>query len=143
MSFTQAEFDEFVTSHFRAKQNCDRDALASQFAADVVLWAPRSLTDRGFVDRPFVGADRLIDVITSDYFYKREGRDWTVEDYVGNGDKLSVRATLRATVAATGGPFEMSYTFFYRLSDGRIAETWEQFDTAKVVGTVEPTRAEV
>jgi ketosteroid isomerase-like protein len=127
---TNEQIEQFVHDHFRAKSECDSAALAQQFAADVVVWTPLSLTSRGFVERPTVGAQRLIDIIASDYFYKKEGRKWTVEDYVSDGDKLSVRATLKAQIAATGEPYENSYTFFYRLENQQIAESWEAFDTA-------------
>jgi ketosteroid isomerase-like protein len=135
-ALTPEQVGQFVRDHFRAKAECDREALSRQFASDVVVWTPLSLTSRGFVDRPTVGADRLIDVIASDYFYARDGREWIVEDYVSDGEKLSVRATLKARVAATGEPYENAYTFFYRLDGNRIAESWEAFDTAFVVDQV-------
>jgi len=135
-----SQVDDLVRNHFRAKAECDREALAQQFAADVVVWTPLSLTTRGFVDRPTVGAQNLIDVIASDYFYERTGREWIVHDYVSDGEKLAVRATLKARVAATGQPYENSYTFFYRLENNQIAESWEAFDTALVTDQVRPNR---
>jgi ketosteroid isomerase-like protein len=136
---TPGQIEGFVFDHFRAKSECDRAALGQQFAEDVAVWTPLSLTNRGFVERPTIGAARLIDLIASEYFYKKEGREWTVEDYVSDGQKLAVRATLRAVVTSTGQPYENSYTFFYRLEDGRIAESWEAFDTALVTDQVQPT----
>jgi ketosteroid isomerase-like protein len=136
---TPRQIEEFVLDHFRAKSECDRAALSEQFADDVTVWTPLSLTSRGFVERPTIGAARLVDLIASEYFYKKEGREWVVEDYVSDGEKLAVRATLRAVVTATGQPYENSYTFFYRLENGRIAESWEAFDTALVAEQVSPT----
>ena len=136
---TPEQIEKLVREHFKAKAECDRVALKAQFAADVVVWTPLSLTSRGFVERPTVGADKLIDIIASDYFYKKDGREWIVEDYVSDGSKVSVRATLRATIAATGLPYENSYTFFYRLENNQIAESWEAFDTAFAADQVRPT----
>jgi ketosteroid isomerase-like protein len=139
---TPEQIAQFVRDHFRAKSECDRVALAEQFAPGVVVWTPLSLTSRGFVERPTVGAQRLIDVIASEYFYKKEGRRWVVEDYVSDGEKLSVRATLHARVAATGESYENSYTFFYRLENNQIAESWEAFDTAIAAAQISPTTTE-
>jgi ketosteroid isomerase-like protein len=65
---------------------------------------------------------------------------WTVEDWVSDGVKLAVRASLKATIAATGEAYENSYTFFYRLEDLRIAESWEAFDTAFAADRLRPQR---
>ena len=135
---TADDVRQFVIDHFRAKSECDREALLQQFTPDVKVWTPLSLTSRSFVERPTVGAERMADIIASEYFYARAGREWTVEDWVSDGVKLAVRASLKATVAATGEPYENSYTFFYRLQGLRIAESWEAFDTAFVVDQVRP-----
>jgi ketosteroid isomerase-like protein len=135
---TTDDVRQFVIDHFRAKSECDREALLRQFAPDVKVWTPLSLTSRNFVERPTVGAERMADIIASEYFYARAGREWTVEDWVSDGVKLAVRASLKATVAATGEPYENSYTFFYRLEDLRIAESWEAFDTAFAADQVRP-----
>jgi ketosteroid isomerase-like protein len=137
---TADEVGQFVVDHFRAKSECDREALLEQFAPDVRIWTPLSLTSRNFVERPTVGAGRIADLITSEYFYTKAGREWTVEDWVSDGAKLAVRASLKAIVAATGEAYENSYTFFYRLEGLRIAESWEAFDTAFVTDQVRPQR---
>jgi ketosteroid isomerase-like protein len=137
---TADEVGQFVVDHFRAKSECNREALLEQFAPDVRIWTPLSLTSRNFVERPTVGAERIADLITSEYFYTRAGREWTVEDWVSDGAKLAVRASLKAIVAATGEAYENSYTFFYRLEGLRIAESWEAFDTAFVTDQVRPQR---
>jgi ketosteroid isomerase-like protein len=135
---TADEVERFVADHFRAKSECDREALRQQFTPDVKVWTPLSLTNRGFVERPTVGADRMADLISSEYFYAKAARQWTVEDWVSDGSKLAVRASLKATVAATGAAYENSYTFFYRMENLRIAESWEAFDTAFAAEQVRP-----
>lgn len=137
---TADEIERFVIGHFRAKSECDRKALLQQFAPDVRIWTPLSLTSRNFVERPTVGAERIADIIASEFFYAKAGREWTVEDWVSDGIKLAVRASLRATVAATGEAYENSYTFFYHLEGLRIAESWEAFDTAFAADRVRPQR---
>jgi ketosteroid isomerase-like protein len=135
---TADEIERFVIDHFRAKSECDRQALLEQFAPDVRVWTPLSLTNRNFVERPTVGAERMADLIASEFFYAKARRAWTVEDWVSDGVKLAVRASLKAIIAATGEPYENSYTFFYRLDGLRIAESWEAFDTAFAADRVQP-----
>jgi len=135
---TSEQIEQFVYDHFKAKSECDRDAMLAQYTADVKVWTPLSLTSRGFVERPTVGAQRMADLTSSEHFYKKAGRQWTVEDWVSDGVKLAVRASLKATVAATGAAYENSYTFFYRLENLQIAECWEAFDTAIVAEEVRP-----
>ena len=137
---TADEIERFVIDHFRAKSECNREALLQQYAPDVRVWTPLSLTSRNFVERPTVGAERMADIIASEYFYAKAGREWTVEDWVSDGVKLAVRASLKATIAATGEAYENSYTFFYRLEDLRIAESWEAFDTAFAADRLRPQR---
>jgi ketosteroid isomerase-like protein len=132
------QIEVFVTNHFRAKSEADHGALLAQFTPDVKVWTPLSLTKRGFVQRPTVGAQRMADIIASEFFYLKDGRAWTVEDWVSDGSKLSVRASLRARVSATGDWYENFYTFFYRLEGLQIAESWEAFDTALAADQVRP-----
>jgi ketosteroid isomerase-like protein len=137
-NMSSEQMEAFVMDHFRAKSECDRDVLLIQFTPDVKVWTPLSLTQRGFVERPTVGARRMADTIASEFFYLKDGRAWTVEDWVSDGSKLSVRASLRARVTATGDWYENSYTFFYRLDGLQIAESWEAFDTALAADRVRP-----
>jgi ketosteroid isomerase-like protein len=58
----------------------------------------------------------------------------------GQGWSAPRRASLKATIAATGEAYENSYTFFYRLEDLRIAESWEAFDTAFAADRLRPQR---
>ena len=56
MTASQQQIEAFVLDHFRAKSEGDHAALLIQFAPDVKVWTPLSLTSRGFVERPTVGA---------------------------------------------------------------------------------------
>jgi steroid delta-isomerase-like uncharacterized protein len=60
----------------------------------------------------------------------------TLEDVVAAGDRVAVRWTGRAThrgtyagIPATGRELTGRGAMFYRVVDGRIAESWEVFDT--------------
>jgi steroid delta-isomerase-like uncharacterized protein len=59
----------------------------------------------------------------------------TLEDVVGEGDRVAVRATWRGThtgplfgVAPTGKPVVLTGMVFWRVSDGRIVERWATVD---------------
>jgi steroid delta-isomerase-like uncharacterized protein len=59
----------------------------------------------------------------------------TIEDMVGEGDRLAVRWTVQGThrgellgIPPTGKPVRFSGISIYRLAAGKIAEQWEQWD---------------
>jgi steroid delta-isomerase-like uncharacterized protein len=62
-------------------------------------------------------------------------RQLTIEDQVGEGDKVATRITMRATqtgklpgIPPTGKRVTIESMHICRISDGRIAEEWELFD---------------
>lgn len=130
---TRAEVADFLAAHFAAKGACDRAALTEQFTDDVCWRIPQSVAKRGVVEQPLRGRDRILDVVTSEGMYLRTGRTWTIHDVAIDGSTAAVRATLKATVAATGESYENSYTFFLRLDGMKVAEVWECFDSAYVL----------
>jgi ketosteroid isomerase-like protein len=132
---TYAEVADFIAAHFAAKGACDRATLAEQLTDDIRWWVPQSVTKRGLVEYPLRGRDRILDVVTSEGMYLRTGRIWTVHDVALSVDrsKAAVRATLDATVAATGESYQNSYAFFLRLEGMKVAEVWECFDSAYVL----------
>jgi steroid delta-isomerase-like uncharacterized protein len=63
-------------------------------------------------------------------------RRYTVEDLIGEGDRVAARWRLEGThqgewagVAATGKGVVQTANVIFRLEDGRIAESWIQLDT--------------
>lgn len=59
----------------------------------------------------------------------------TIDDMVGEGDKLAVRHHFRGTQVGSMGPFpptgrvmEADYLAIYRFEGGRIAEAWVEWD---------------
>jgi predicted ester cyclase len=66
---------------------------------------------------------------------------FTLEDVVAGGDRVVVRWTLRGRhlgdfrgAAPTGRPVELPGIVIYRLSDGRIAESWIQMGAPRPPG---------
>ncbi len=60
---------------------------------------------------------------------------WTIDDIFGDGDRVAVRMTNRAThrgtyrgIAATGKRVVFSAIWIFRLADGKIAEVWRCAD---------------
>lgn len=94
------------------------DTLLAEDAADHNLvfggqQEPRALTALGW--RVLAAAD--VDV--------------EIEDLVATGEKVAVRATIAGThreslmdLAPTGRSFTITYAWFCRITDGRIAEIW-------------------
>ena len=60
---------------------------------------------------------------------------WTLEDLMGEGDKVAIRVTARGThhgelmgIAPTGKHVEVTGIGIYRLTDGKVAEAWVNRD---------------
>jgi steroid delta-isomerase-like uncharacterized protein len=60
---------------------------------------------------------------------------WTIEDLIGEGDKLVVRWTARGTqsgklgpIAPTGKAMTISGVWVVRFADGKTAELWHEYD---------------
>jgi ketosteroid isomerase-like protein len=57
-------------------------------------------------------------------------QEWTVDDVIGEGDRVAVRATNRCTqdsflgVPAAGVEQVFTATFFFQIRDGQVARTW-------------------
>ncbi len=61
----------------------------------------------------------------------------TVDDWILDGDKVVARVTWTGThrgdlpgAPASGNRFEASGIYIYRVSDGKIVESWSEFDRA-------------
>lgn len=51
------------------------------------------------------------------------GSRWRVDDMIGEGEKVAVRATIEVR-AATGSYRAIGSTTVYRFENGKVAETW-------------------
>jgi len=80
-------------------------------------------------------------------------RTMTIEDVVGEGDRVAVRTTVRGTntgglpwmgVPANGAKIEIEAISVYRVADGRVVEHWGQNDAMRLMsqlGVAPPVRA--
>ena len=78
-------------------------------------------------------------------------RRMTIEDVVGNGDRVAVRTTIRGTntggvpwlgVPANGRQVEVESISVYRVANGRVVEHWGQNDVGRLMmqlGVASPT----
>ena len=120
---------DLINKHFESKRRSDQVELTNEFAEDVRCWPPVSVERKGIVSCPIEGRERLVDHMTTE-MYEEEGRTWTVTHLFGDGNLVCARARLQARVAATGDEYDNTYTYIFRVENGKIAEMWEDFDTA-------------
>lgn len=102
------------------------DLAEELFASDHVMHDPQVPSERG----PRGMADMV-----SVYQQGADGR-WTVEEIFSAGDRVVVRWTGSGShigelngVPATGKPIRVDAITIHRMADGKIAETWEVWDT--------------
>ena len=69
-------------------------------------------------------------------------RHMTIEDVLGDGDRVAVRTTLRGTntggvpwlgVPPNGRPIEIESISIYRVANGRVVEHWGQNDVGRLM----------
>jgi len=120
---------DLINKHFESKRRCDQVELTNEFAEDVRCWPPASAERKGIVSCPIEGRERLVEHMTTE-MYEEEGRTWTITHLFADGNLVCARARLHARVAATGDEYDNTYSYIFRVEDGRIAELWEDFDTA-------------
>jgi len=67
----------------------------------------------------------------------------TVEDIIGEGDRIAARCTVRAThtgdglgVSPTNQPIEFTGMTIVKINDGKITEAWNEFDFMKMYAQV-------
>jgi uncharacterized protein len=107
----------------------DGAALAPLLAADVTWWTPPSARDRG-IDRPLVGRERVVELLTGGLGLFRAGTiTWTAHQIVADDEHVAVGFT-RRSLTADGRPYENEYCFVFRHVDGQVREGWEHADTA-------------
>jgi predicted ester cyclase len=69
----------------------------------------------------------------------------TVEDMVAEGDRVAARWTTRATheaefmeIAPTGNRIDVTWFGLFRLSEGRIVESWDTFNVVEMMQQLKP-----
>lgn len=128
-----------IAAHFQAMRTRDVEALGSQLSPGVRWWAPQSTEPRGLA-RPVTGRDAVLALLTSEAFYRPEGRTWSLHHVIVDADTVAVHATLEAQTAA-GRPYRNQYAFVYEFRDGLIDQVWEHLDTAYAYPLLDPGAA--
>ncbi len=77
------------------------------------------------------GADKYIETRRNAVgkLYKSHARQIDMKYFIAEGDIVAAFYHM-ATELAAGGAYENNYVFIYRLKDKKIAEIWENADTA-------------
>ena len=67
----------------------------------------------------------------------------TIEDLIAEGDKVVARTSLRGThlgdfggISATGRPIRFTVLVVHRIAEGRIAESWVEFDVISLMSQI-------
>ncbi|MCX2982223.1 nuclear transport factor 2 family protein [Halieaceae bacterium IMCC14734] len=105
------------------------------FTQDVVWHIPQSnVSVATCVGREQVLA--LFSGVVSDYYQPQTLR-FDYQAFTAEGDRVSMLFTLSA-ITARGDEYKNQYHSLFRLEAGRIAETWEVFDTAYLYAMMSP-----
>ena len=106
----------------------DRDAIPELFAPDYVEHDPASDEEI----RGHEGVRRELSIYRSAF----SDIEITIEDQIAEGDYVATRATLRGThveelfgVPPTGNRVTVTGTVIQRVSEGKLAEGWWNWDT--------------
>ena len=120
--------DEAVVRRFYEEMNNDRktDLASDLFTADHKFHDPQVPAEDG--------PQGVVDVVRV-YQDGAEGH-WQIEEMFSAGDRVVVRWTGSGThvgdvmgVPPTGKPVRVDAITIHRMQDGKIAETWEVWDT--------------
>src|SRR5918994_6463049 len=113
----------------------DRDAIPELFAPDYVEHDPASDEEI----RGHEGVRRELSIYQSAF----SDIEITVEDQIAEGDYVATRATLRGThveeffgVPPTGNRVTVTGTVIQRVSEGKLAEGWWNWDTFGLLGQI-------
>lgn len=123
-----ADHRALIAAHFQAMAAREVETLRSQLTPSVRWWAPQSTEARGLA-RPVSGRDAVLALLTSEGFYRPEGRTWSLHHVIVAEDTVAVHATLEARTA-TGQTYRNQYVFVYEFRDDLIDQVWEHLDTA-------------
>jgi steroid delta-isomerase-like uncharacterized protein len=107
--------------------NTGNPALADElFAPDYIDHNPSN---------PEMGGLENVKRSVADWRYAFPDTKNTVEDVIAEGDKVAACWTTRAThrgevlgIRATGNRIEVTGSGIFRISEGKVAESWDHFD---------------
>jgi ketosteroid isomerase-like protein len=122
---------DVVRAFMAAQTNGDYADARLFLCEDLIFHVPVSAEK--VLDIPSLtrGADRYIETRRNavEKLYKSHARNVEMKCFVAEDDFVVAFYHMSAELAA-GGAYNNTYAFIYRLTNGKIAEIWENVDTA-------------
>ena len=132
-----------------------RDYLAALFASDQVamrqtltrnckIWLPQSVRATSSPENPLVGRDRIADQlsgIASSPPFAHKALKFDVLHAVAEADFVVMNFRLQSLTNGEA-TYDKTHVFLFRFEDGKIAECWEQIDTAYAFATLRGGQAQ-
>jgi predicted ester cyclase len=131
---TDLQSNKEIVRHFIAETNAQNfSAYEEVLTADLVQHFPGGIDkDRQVVEEN----ERMFAAAFPDI-------SRTIEDLIAEGDKVVARTSLRGThlgdfggISATGRPIQFTGLVVYRIAEGRIAESWVEFDVISLMSQI-------
>ena len=105
----------------------DYDFIRASCAPDMLYYSPSNAKQLDSIEELIEFADSIY-ITISDY-------DISIEDIMAEGDKVALRAIVRAThtgeilgIPATGKKIEWGQILIFQVENGKIVEVWEDWD---------------
>ncbi len=112
------------------------EVLATGDAARAAGFLSGDFVDHDAAPGAATGADGVIQKLAALWHAFPDGR-FTLERVIAAGDSVAARSVFTGTqrghfgpLAATGRPVSVSFSDWYRIANGKIAEHWHNFDEA-------------
>jgi ketosteroid isomerase-like protein len=127
---------DVVLRYLDAQNHHDRATLREVLTPDARKWFPESVASRGRPN-PAEGVDAVIEVLCRGGNYRPGTRTCDVHDLIEEGDRVAARLTVHGVLRG-GMPYENGYHLFFRFDGDKIAEVWQQLDTAHAFTELPP-----
>jgi ketosteroid isomerase-like protein len=126
-----ADNKDVVRAFMAAQTNGDFAEQRRLLQDDVIFHVPVSGEKVLGIPSLTQGADKYIETrrVAVGRLYKSHARNIDMKCFVAENDFVVAFYRMAAELAA-GGAYDNTYAFIYRLKDGKIAEIWENADTA-------------
>ena len=112
------------------------DVLATGDAARAAMFLASDFVDRDAPPQAPAGADGVIQKLAALWHAFPDGR-FTLETVIAAGDRVAAHSVFAGTqrgyfgaLAPTGRGVRVTFSDWYRIANGKIAEHWHNFDEA-------------
>lgn len=121
-----------------AKMTDSRVSIEAFFTDDAIWHLPKSTAESGGGD--LVGKVAVLAMFEGgiEHFYQPDTMDMQYLSTICEGDLVHSRFTLTAKTA-NGADYANDYQALYKVTNGKVAEVWEMFDTAYQFATLSIT----